>query len=100
MPPKGKAKAPAAPPATDAYEARAEALSRLQATDPDWWDGIEVNIPWAAAGTAYAQRADSWLGIITEVLEEADALDSSYTIEDPQTTRTTTWSLPARNLRA
>ena len=23
------------------------------------------------------------LGIITEVLEEADALDSSYTIEDP-----------------
>ena len=40
-------------------------------------------LPWAAAGSAYAQRADCWLGIISDVVEKDNALDSEYTIEDP-----------------
>ena len=83
MPPKSKGKASAAPRAADAYEARAQCLCRLQDTVDDWWDGVEVNVPWAAAGAAYAQRADLWLGIITEAIEEDNALDSQFTIEDP-----------------
>ena len=83
MPPKSKGKLPAAPRAADAYEIRAKCLCRLQETEDDWWDGVEVNVPWAAAGAAYSQRADSWLGIISDVVEADNALDSNFTIEDP-----------------
>ena len=83
MPPKSKDKLPAAPRAADAYEVRAKSLCKLQETEDDWWDGIEVNVPWAAAGAAYAKRADAWLGIISDVVEKDNALDSEFTIEDP-----------------
>ena len=83
MPPKSKGKASAAARAADASDARAQVLSRLQESETDWWDGVEVNVPWAAASSAYAKRADCWLGIISDVVEKDNALDSEYTIEDP-----------------
>ena len=64
MPPKSKAKASATSHADDVFDAKAQVLSRLQELEDDWWDGVEVNVPWAAAGSAYAKRADCWLGII------------------------------------
>ena len=66
------------------YAARGEALARLQAADNDWWDGIEVTVPWAAVSAAHAARDDTWVGIITDAVENSNPLNSQFTIEDPE----------------
>jgi hypothetical protein len=65
-----------------ARQARAEALARLQAAGEEWWDQIEVSVPWSAVSAIYHGRDDSWNGYITEATEVDDALQSYYTLED------------------
>ena len=52
MPAKKTAASKAAAAASGANDARVDALCRLQAADSDWWDGIEVTVPWAAVSAA------------------------------------------------
>ena len=49
-----------AQPPYDELRERAAALSRLQAADDDWWDGIKVDVPWAAVCDSMHKRADTW----------------------------------------
>lgn len=65
----------------DALEQRASALRRLHDADASWWDGIEVDVPWAAVDGTMSRRRDTWLGIITDFEDAADVLDSVFTIE-------------------
>eukprot|EP00966_Prymnesium_polylepis_P159042 3675600-Prymnesium_polylepis.1 len=81
MPPKGSGGAKGADTLSDELEQRAAALCRLQAAQEDWWDGVQVDVPWAAVDDSMARRADTWLGIITECDEADDVLDSIFTIE-------------------
>ena len=83
MPPKSQGKQSATQQATDGQAVRAQTLCRLQEAEDEWWDGVEVNVPWAAAGATYHQRADHWLGIITDAVENDNSLDSEFTIESP-----------------
>uniref|UniRef100_A0A7S3APY8 Uncharacterized protein n=1 Tax=Haptolina ericina TaxID=156174 RepID=A0A7S3APY8_9EUKA len=60
---------------------RVAALCRLFAADEDWWDGVEVDVPWAAVCDAMDNREDTWLGVITDCDTADDVLDSTFTIE-------------------
>ena len=84
MPAKGTSASASSASADAAYDARIAMLSALQEADDEWWDGVEVNVPWAAVGKAYAGRKDLWLGTITDAIEADDPLDSAYTLEDPE----------------
>lgn len=70
-------------------EQRAAAICRLQAADDAWWDGIEVDVPWAAVCDGMANRRDTWLGTITDCDEADDVLDSTFTIEGQDEDETT-----------
>ena len=82
-PKQSKSKAARAP-LDEAYDDRCNALSRLQDAGEDWWDGTDVVVPWAAVSKRMAGRKDTWLGTITDALEKANALDSTFTVEDPE----------------
>ena len=84
MPTKAAPRGTAAVAASEHAAARADALARLQETDNDWWDGVEVAVPWAAVSAAHAARDDTWVGIITDAVEKSNSLNSQYTIEDPE----------------
>eukprot|EP00966_Prymnesium_polylepis_P068032 1581299-Prymnesium_polylepis.1 len=60
---------------------RGAALSRLFTADEDWWDGAEVDVPWAAVCDGMDARTDTWLGTITDCDTADNVLDSSFTIE-------------------
>jgi len=77
MPPKSKGMPSADPRAADAYKARAKCLCKLPEAEDDWWEGVEVNVPWAAAGAAYSQRADAWLGFLSEVVENGHVVTAT-----------------------
>ena len=81
MPSKGSgaAKKPDSP--CEELQLRAAALCRLQAAENDWWDGIQVDVPWATVDDSMGGRSDTWLGIITDCEEADDALNSTYTFE-------------------
>ena len=63
MPAKKPSASKAAAAATGENDARADALERLHAAGDDWWDGIEVTVPWAAVSAAHAARDDTWVGL-------------------------------------
>jgi hypothetical protein len=81
MPPKGPKSAKSAEPPLDELKLRAEAICRLQAAEDNWWDGVQVDVPWAAVCDSMAKRRDTWLGIITDCEETDDILNSTFTIE-------------------
>ena len=60
---------------------RGAAILRLFAADEEWWDGVEVDVPWAAVCDGMDARRDTWLGIITDCDTAEDLLDSTFTIE-------------------
>jgi len=61
---------------------RGAALSRLFDADEEWWDGIEVDVPWAAVCDGMDSRRDTWLGVITDCDTADNVLDSIFTIEN------------------
>ena len=65
----------------DELQQRAAALSRLFAADEEWWDGVEVDVPWAAISDSMDARRDTWLGTITDYEPAANVLDATFTIE-------------------
>ena len=81
--PSGAASSSQSAPDSDAlYDLRAKALNDLQASSEDWWEDLEVSVPWAAVDESMEGRRDSWQAMITDVTEEDDALDSMFTLED------------------
>ena len=84
MPAKKPAACKAAAAAAGANDARVDALGRLQAVNNDWWDGVEVTMPWAAVSDAHWGRSDTWVGMITDAVEQHDVLNSTFTVEDPE----------------
>jgi hypothetical protein len=81
MPPKGSKSAKSSEPPADELQLRADALSRLRDVQDDWWDGVQVDVPWAAVCDSMDKRRDTWLGTITDCEEMDDVLNSTYTIQ-------------------
>ena len=81
MPPKGSKSAKSSEPTADELQQRAAALSRLHAAQEDWWDGVQVDVPWAAVDDSMHRGTDTWLGIITDCEDTDDVSNSTYTIE-------------------
>ena len=81
MPPKGSGGAKSPNTLPDELQQRAAALCRLQAADEAWWDGVQVDVPWAAFSKGMARRRDTFLGVIIDCDEAENVLDSTFTIE-------------------
>ena len=81
MPPKGSKGAKSSDTTCDELQRRAAALARLQRATEDWWDGVQVDVPWAAVCDSMHKRRDTWLGVITDCEDTDDVLNSTFTIE-------------------
>ena len=89
MPPKGPKSAKSAEPPLDELKLRAEAICRLHAAEEDWWDGNQVDVPWAAVCSSMSKRRDTWLGTVTDCESADNVLDSTFTVEHDDDDETT-----------
>ena len=69
MPSKKASASKAAESSANTDNGRAQALAILQEAENNWWDSVEVTVPWAAISSTHAARTDTWVGIITDAAE-------------------------------
>jgi hypothetical protein len=55
--------------------------SRLRTKTGGTWDGVQVDVPWAAYCDSMSKRKGTWLGTIVDCDLADEVLDSTFTIE-------------------